>query len=119
MAKKGDNIMKKSIQATVLAPTIADASVVQLNSTEVQDAVVKTIKYMGIGVAAVLTFVGAAGITAGSLGIGFATFAGVGAVVGYISANVNAKRGVIITFSKKGSLVSWKQQWKNQLNGIW
>ena len=73
-------------------------------------AIVKTIKYTGIGAAAVLGVIGAAGITATTAGIGSAAFVGVGAVIGYIANEVNASRGIVVTFSKKGSLVSWKQQ---------
>lgn len=64
-------------------------------------AIVKTIKYTGIG---------AAGITATTGGIGSPAFVGVGAVIGYIANEVNASRGIVVTFSKKESLVSWKQQ---------
>lgn len=73
-------------------------------------AIVKTIKYTGIGAAAVLGVLGAAGITATTAGIGSAAFVGVGAVIGYIANEVNASRGIVVTFSKKGSLVSWTQQ---------
>lgn len=73
-------------------------------------AIVKAIKYAGVGVSTVVGVVAAAGITASTIGVGSGAFIAAMGVVNNIASSIDASRGVIIKFSKKGQLISWKKQ---------
>lgn len=73
-------------------------------------AIIKILKYSAIGAAGAATALVAAGITTITTGVGAASFGAVTAVVSTIASSTDDSRGVIITFSSKGSLISWVKQ---------
>ena len=80
-------------------------------SIYLNSAIVKVLRYTEIGGAAALTALVGAGISAGSMGLAAGvSLSAVVAIITDIAAKTDASRGVVITFSTKGALISWRQQ---------